>query len=71
MAIRKGDRVNVNLAPFIGSPLPSDQWIPCEVLDSDGVHVRVASQPPYRRVELWVLASWIQAPEGAVPAATK
>lgn len=70
MAIRPGDRVNVNLAPFIGSPLPSDQWIPCEVLQIDGVHVRVASQPPYRRVELWVLADWIQAVENAVPTGT-
>lgn len=63
MAIRKGDRVNVNLAPFIGSPLPSDQWILCEVLDHDGLRVRVASLPPYRRVELWVQARWIQPAE--------
>jgi len=70
MAICKGDRVSVNLAPFIGSPLPSQQWIPCEVLDVDGVHVRVASLPPYRRVELWVVSNWIQRTEKPVPAAT-
>ncbi len=70
MAIRRGDRVNVNLAPFIGSPSPSDQWIPCEVLEIDGLRVRVASQAPYRRVELWVPARWIQPAEKACLAAT-
>lgn len=60
MTFRKGDRVEVNLAPFIGSPRPTDQWIPCEVLEIDGQRVRVASQAPYRRVELWVPARWVQ-----------
>lgn len=63
MSFLKGDRVNVNLAPFIGSLQPSDQWIPCEVSQIDGLRVRVASQAPYRRVELWVPARWVQPAE--------
>ncbi len=62
MQVSKGDRVKVNLAPFIGSAMPSDEWIDCQVLDVEGVHVLVATEPPYRRVELWVLSTWIKAP---------
>ncbi len=65
MQVCKGDRVKVNLAPFIGSAMPSDQWIACEVLDVDGACVLVATEPPYRRVELWVLSTWIESPTAA------
>jgi hypothetical protein len=59
MSIAKGDRVLVNLAPFIGSVLPSRESIPCTVLDVDGIQAHVRTEPPYREVVMWVLTSWI------------
>ena len=59
MDIQKGDRVLVNVAPFIGSVLHSEESIPCEVLDTDGIHIHVRAEPPYRNVSMWVLSSWI------------
>jgi hypothetical protein len=61
MDIQKGDRVLVNVAPFIGSIMRSEDSIPCEVLDVDGIQVLVRAEPPYRGAELWVLSSWIDA----------
>lgn len=61
MEICEGDRVMVNLAPFIGSRAPSKQWIPCTVRDVDEDRVLVETEPPHRPVELWVAASWILA----------
>jgi len=60
MDYQKGDRVMVNVAPFIGSAMRSEESIPCEVLDVDGIHVHVRAEPPYRAVSLWVLSSWIE-----------
>jgi hypothetical protein len=62
MDARKGDRVLVNVAPFIGSALRCDDSIPCEVLAVDGSMVQVRVEPPYRSVSLWVLSSWIEEP---------
>ena len=59
MEIQKGDRVLVNVAPFIGSIMRSNESIPCEVVDVDGIQVHVRAEPPYRDVSLWVLSSWI------------
>jgi hypothetical protein len=59
LKLNKGDRVLVNVAPFIGSMRHSDDSIPCEVLDVDGPEVHVRTEEPYRIVSLWVLASWI------------
>ncbi len=59
MEICKGDRVLVNVAPFIGSIMRSEESIPCEVLDVDGIQVHVCAEPPYRQVSLWVLSSWV------------
>jgi hypothetical protein len=59
MEIQKGDRVLVNVAPFIGSIMRSNESVPCEVLDVDGIQVHVRAEPPYRDVSLWVLSSWI------------
>jgi hypothetical protein len=59
MDIQKGDRVLVNVAPFIGSVMRSNESIPCEVLDVEGLQVHVRAEPPYRGVSLWVLSSWI------------
>jgi hypothetical protein len=60
MNIHKGDRVLVNLAPFIGSVLPCDESVPCEVLEVEGIQVHVRAEPPYRAAALWVLSSWIE-----------
>ena len=59
MQITRGDRVLVNVAPFIGSIMRSDESIPCEVIDVDGIQVHVRAEPPYRSVSLWILSSWI------------
>jgi hypothetical protein len=60
MGVQKGDRVLVNVAPFIGSALRSRQSVPCEVLEVSGPQIHVRTEPPHRRVSLWVLASWIE-----------
>jgi hypothetical protein len=60
MDVRKGDRVLVNVAPFIGSASRCDDSIPCEVLAVDGMRTRVRVEPPYRDVSLWVNSSWIE-----------
>ena len=62
MDVRKGDRVLVNVAPFIGSALRCDDSIPCEVLAVDGMRTHVRVEPPYRDVSLWVSSSWIEEP---------
>jgi hypothetical protein len=62
MDIQKGDRVLVNVAPFIGSVMRLDESIPCEVLDVDGIQVHVRAKPPYRGASLWILASWVDGP---------
>ncbi len=49
----------VNVAPFIGSARRSRDSVPCEVIEVDGTRIRVAAEPPYRKVELWVKAAWI------------
>jgi hypothetical protein len=59
MDIHKGDHVLVNVAPFIGSVMPCDESIPCEVLEVEGIQVHVRAEPPYRAAALWVLSSWI------------
>jgi hypothetical protein len=59
MKIQKGDRVLVNLAPFIGAVLPSKESIPCTILDVAGTEAHVRTDPPYREVSLWVLSTWI------------
>jgi len=59
MAIRAGDRVLVNVAPFIGSARRSKDSVPCEVLEVAGARMRVATEPPCCKVDLWVEAAWI------------
>jgi hypothetical protein len=60
MGIAKGDRVSVNLAPFIGSMLPCKETIACTVVEVRGVHVLVETEPPYRPLSLWVLHDWVE-----------
>jgi hypothetical protein len=59
MDVRKGDRVLVNVAPFIGSATRCDDSVPCEVLAVDGLQAQVRVEPPYRDVALWVPTNWI------------
>ena len=60
MDVRKGDRVLVNVAPFIGSAMHCDDSIPCEVLAVEAAQVHVRVEPPYRDVSLWVLSGWVE-----------
>jgi hypothetical protein len=60
MEYQEGDRVRVNLAPFIGSVMRSKQSVPCRILSVDGIHIEVCTEHPFREVSLWVLASWIE-----------
>jgi hypothetical protein len=59
MDIRKGDRVLVNVAPFIGSAMRCEDSVPCQVLAIEGLQTQVRVEPPYREVSLWVLSTWI------------
>jgi len=59
MDVRKGDRVLVNVAPFIASTRRQQHSVPCEVVDVDGMAVRVVTQSPCREVDVWVQACWI------------
>ena len=64
MDIQKGDRVLVNVAPFIGSVMRGHESIPCEVLDVNGPQVHVRAEPPCRDVSLWIPSSWIESRPG-------
>ncbi len=64
MNIRVGNRVMVNLAPFIGSKVPSSQSIPCQVTAAEGDRLQVTSEFPYRSVTLWISPRWIEAGRG-------
>lgn len=68
MVFSPGDRVRVNLAPFIGAAAKSDQWIACEVLAVEPDRLLVVPELPYRRVELWVDAKWVKPSRRAVVA---
>ncbi len=64
MNVRVGNRVMVNLAPFIGSKVRSGQSIPCRVTAAEGDHLQVTSEFPYRSVTLWIPPRWIEAGHG-------
>ncbi len=59
MDIRRGDRVMVNLAPFIGSKNRCRESIPCEVVNVGADRFEVATGFPYRRCVLWVDSCWM------------
>ncbi len=70
MDIRPGDRVSVNLAPFIGSKCRSRQSVPCEVLAVDeDFGLQVAAEHPCRRCVLCVDPDWVdeRLPDRAEP----
>jgi hypothetical protein len=60
MDVYEGDRVLVNLAPFIGSSLRCKVRIPCRVLAVDTTYVEVGTEHPFREVLLRVLPAWIE-----------
>ena len=60
MNIQKGNRVLVNVAPFIGSWQRSKDSIPCRVLSVKESTVEVATEHPYRELSMWVSPSWIE-----------
>jgi len=59
MDIQAGDCVLVNVAPFIGSARRSKDSVPCRVIEVDGTRIRVCTDLPYRTVDLWVQAAWV------------
>ena len=60
MDIQIGDRVLVNVAPFIGSARRNREYVPCRVLAVDETRAQVCTEEPYRTVALWVASSWIE-----------
>jgi hypothetical protein len=59
MEIRTGDRVFVNVAPFIGSLRRNKQSVECEVVAVDGDDVQIRTLAPYRELNLKVERFWI------------
>jgi len=65
---QKGDMVEVNMAPFVASPVPSKNTIPAEVLDTSanknakGCPARYWMSAYGTRPPLWVDARWIVGP---------
>jgi hypothetical protein len=60
MNIQKGNRVLVNVAPFIGSWQRSKDSIPCRVLSIKESSIEIATEPPYRELSMWISPSWIE-----------
>ncbi len=59
MDIHKGDRVLVNVAPFIGSLRRNKQSVTCEVLAVHGDEVEICTLPPCREFTLLIERFWI------------
>lgn len=59
MHIQKGDRVLVNVAPFIASTRRQRDSVPCEVLDVQGAQVHVVTQSPCREMDMWIPVLWV------------
>lgn len=59
MNVHEGDRVLVNVAPFIASARRQRSSVPCEVLRVDGGRLFISTQSPYRQVDMWVDDCWI------------
>ena len=60
MDLEAGDRVFVNLAPFIGAAAFCRDSVLCTVLTVHEDEVQVRTEPPYREVALWVATSWVE-----------
>ena len=59
MDVRKGDHVQVNVAPFIGSLRRNKQSVTCEVLGVDGDEIEICTLPPCREFNLRIERFWI------------
>jgi hypothetical protein len=59
MNIHEGDRVLVNVAPFIASSRRQDSSVPCRVLKVDEGRVLVCTLAPVRQFDLWVEDCWV------------
>ncbi len=59
MDIQEGDKILVNLAPFIGSRQRCKEAISCRVIAVDGPHIEISTHYPYRELSLWVQRTWI------------
>ena len=60
MDIQKGDRVLVNLAPFIGWERRAKTSIPCRVLAVQGTRLEVTTEYPCRNVGLSIPADLVE-----------
>ena len=60
MDIKKGNRVLINIAPFIASLHRAKDSIPCRVLSVKESCVEVATEYPYRELSMWLSATWIE-----------
>jgi hypothetical protein len=60
MTYQEGDRVLVNVAPFIGSLRRNKDSVPCRILSVEDGAVEVVTEEPYRPVRIWISASWIE-----------
>lgn len=60
MNFAKGDRVLVNVAPFIGSTRRAKDSVACEIVGAADDLVQVRTEPPCRSVVLWVHSKWIE-----------
>ncbi len=70
MSLRQGDRVLVNVAPFIGSARRSKESVPCAICAIAEDRIQVSPEAPYRRVVLWVDRDWVDRKLDAEPACT-
>jgi len=59
MDVRKGDHVQVNVAPFIGSLRRNKQSVACQVLAVHGDEIEVCTLPPCREFTLRIKRFWI------------
>ena len=64
MHVTVGDRVLVNIAPFIGSVARSEESVPCDVLAIVGQSVQVRTLPPHREFAMWVDSQWVEEEAG-------
>jgi len=60
MYLQKGNRVLVNVAPFIASLRRNKDSIPCRILSVKETSVEVATEYPYRQISMWISPSWIE-----------
>jgi hypothetical protein len=59
MNIHEGDRVLVNVAPFIASTRRQNSAVACRVLRVDEGRVLVSTLAPARQFDLWVNDCWV------------